>query len=348
MFTHIALGLEHIHSHCLIHRDIKPDNILFQEQDGAICFKLADFGFSNTNDQAYTQCGSPLYMAPEVCLGERQTSKVDIYSFGVLTFEVLGGLQGPIAAPENSKQLPREGFQSIILGKVADYRRGDPHAEFLRQMISKNGNLRPTAFQCLEFINAVTGQSGNAPQAETSPKPKAGLDGRRPPSNLTSKRKNNFDRGRPPSTVPKQAIRYHPYGIANLGTKEQPPLGRYRQHYLQPPVALAQKRPSDPVADALSRADKGLRIHQKRNAQRLFDPSIIPTTEIGPKGVVQAPTIMKQEPAITTNTIEDDLKGADRIPSALGHQLTHDGRVSKSRKSKEAEGMSPMPGSWIE
>jgi serine/threonine protein kinase len=74
-----------------MHRDLKPDNIFFH--NGSL--KLGDFGFCKTlgkeNDMASTMLGSPIYMAPEVLKGEIYTSKADIWSLGVVLFEMLFG-----------------------------------------------------------------------------------------------------------------------------------------------------------------------------------------------------------------------------------------------------------------
>jgi serine/threonine protein kinase len=155
LFTHIASGLEHIHGHDLIHRDIKPDNILVQQVDGQLCFKLADFGYSNTVNDAFTFCGSPLYMAPEVCLRERQTPRLDIYSLGVVFLDVLGCLQG--IGTTRIRQ-PREGWQPIISRKAVGLNPGQDDANFIRRMISRNAIHRPTATQCLEFLKGNAGQ----------------------------------------------------------------------------------------------------------------------------------------------------------------------------------------------
>ena len=75
----------------IMHRDLKPDNILLH--NGII--KIADFGFckSLTSPQglAETMLGSPLYMAPEVLKGEVYTMKADIWSLGVVLYELLTG-----------------------------------------------------------------------------------------------------------------------------------------------------------------------------------------------------------------------------------------------------------------
>ena len=69
-----------------MHRDIKPDNILFH--DGVV--KLGDFGFcknlENDNAMTSTMLGSPIYMAPEVLKGEDYSTKADVWSLGVVLF----------------------------------------------------------------------------------------------------------------------------------------------------------------------------------------------------------------------------------------------------------------------
>ncbi len=93
----IARALEHIHSQNIIHRDIKPDNVHVTSA-GAI--KLMDFGISKAQDSTRTTTGvvmgTPYYMAPEQVLGRNITPLVDVYSFGVLMFELMTGTR-PIA-----------------------------------------------------------------------------------------------------------------------------------------------------------------------------------------------------------------------------------------------------------
>jgi serine/threonine protein kinase len=63
----------------VIHRDVKPGNILLTEENGKITFKIADFTFARYLEEgqlSQTICGSPLYYAPEILLDRKYTEKV--------------------------------------------------------------------------------------------------------------------------------------------------------------------------------------------------------------------------------------------------------------------------------
>lgn len=87
----IARGMEYIHSQGVIHRDLKPENILFDED---FCVKIADFGIAC--EEAYCDAlaediGTFRWMAPEMIKHKSYGRKVDVYSFGLLLWEMVTG-----------------------------------------------------------------------------------------------------------------------------------------------------------------------------------------------------------------------------------------------------------------
>jgi len=87
----IAEGLAAAHRGGVIHRDIKPDNIMVVEGDEV---RVMDFGLARDMTRltpSLVIVGSPPYMAPEQARGERPTEATDIYALGILFYEMLGG-----------------------------------------------------------------------------------------------------------------------------------------------------------------------------------------------------------------------------------------------------------------
>jgi len=89
----IARGLEYAHARGVIHRDIKPSNIMIMKGD-EVC--IIDFGISlSTDSQRLTNpgltMGTPEYMSPEQCQNKNVTLQSDIYSFGIVFYEMLTG-----------------------------------------------------------------------------------------------------------------------------------------------------------------------------------------------------------------------------------------------------------------
>jgi serine/threonine protein kinase len=115
--TGIVDGMCYLHSHDIVLRDLKPGNVGFDEEMNV---RLFDFGMARKVSECDSEeiCGSPRYMAPEVmqCLG--YTPKVDVYSFGILLYE-LCTLELPFANScalmrSNQKKKKVSCFQSIF------------------------------------------------------------------------------------------------------------------------------------------------------------------------------------------------------------------------------------------
>lgn len=90
----IAAGLEAIHQAHIVHRDLKPDNIMVR-QDGIVA--ITDFGVAKqvsmliTDTGAGEVVGTPYYLSPEQAQGQRVDARADLYSLGVLAYEMLTG-----------------------------------------------------------------------------------------------------------------------------------------------------------------------------------------------------------------------------------------------------------------
>lgn len=87
----IASGLKHLNDMHIFHRDLKPRNIMLTNNKKTI--KITDFGFAKPTYQSlhHSMCGSPLYMAPEILHKKPYSTKTDLWSIGVILYEMLFG-----------------------------------------------------------------------------------------------------------------------------------------------------------------------------------------------------------------------------------------------------------------
>lgn len=93
----VACALDYAHDHGVIHRDIKPANILIQQVGG---IKVTDFGIACVKEKRDHReiAGTPVYMSPEQISGHEIDGRTDLYSLGVVLFELLTGRK-PFTAP---------------------------------------------------------------------------------------------------------------------------------------------------------------------------------------------------------------------------------------------------------
>ncbi len=88
-----ALALDYAHKQKVVHRDIKPSNIMYDPETGTA--KITDFGIARITDSSKTRTGmvlgTPNYMSPEQCMGKRVDGRADIFSLGVVIYQLVSG-----------------------------------------------------------------------------------------------------------------------------------------------------------------------------------------------------------------------------------------------------------------
>lgn len=114
----VARALVALHARGIVHRDVKPSNVMLEEHEGRERARLLDFGCAHaTGDgdvaasadltQAHERVGSPVYMAPEQALGLRPTPRFDLYALGATLYELLTGAP-PYAGSSKAEVVERK------------------------------------------------------------------------------------------------------------------------------------------------------------------------------------------------------------------------------------------------
>lgn len=151
----LVSALAHLHKHRIIHRDMKPQNILICA-DGAL--KVCDFGFaralSNTTLVLSSIKGTPLYMAPELVQENPYNEKVDVWSLGVILYELYFG-KPPFFASSIYKLIQMIVNENVRWPKDTNISPG--FKDFLSLMLKKNPEERASCDDLLahEFIAKV-------------------------------------------------------------------------------------------------------------------------------------------------------------------------------------------------
>jgi len=158
VFKSLISALVCCHRVGIAHRDIKPDNILFDSRNR---LKLADFGSAEwfgANDRRTMTgiVGTPYYVAPEVLSGREYNEKVDVWSAGVILYIMLAGV------PPFYGDSPAETFEAVLRGNLRFpsriFRSVSPEAkDLLRKMLCKDVSRRLSAEQVLRHPWVVSG-----------------------------------------------------------------------------------------------------------------------------------------------------------------------------------------------
>lgn len=100
LIEQVCAGLHHAHQNQIVHRDVKPGNLMLLNVDGVETVKVVDFGIAKINREDHEGpnltktgeiFGTPLYMSPEQCLGHPVDHRADVYAVGCVLYELLVG-----------------------------------------------------------------------------------------------------------------------------------------------------------------------------------------------------------------------------------------------------------------
>lgn len=147
----VAEGLKFLHENDIVHRDMKPDNILY---DHGSNWKISDLGLTKVVDSLMTpRVGTPLYMAPEQTR-RRYDSRVDVYAFGLIMFE--------ICYPMKDEQHYKDTFNGLrnstprFPGKEARLSNyTTKHTNLIRGMIEHKPDSRTSIEDVLTFLQTT-------------------------------------------------------------------------------------------------------------------------------------------------------------------------------------------------
>lgn len=146
LIAQILKALRYAHKNNIIHRDLKPENILV---DDSLKLKISDFGLAFTSDEnfitdQYSIVGTPCYMSPEQIRGERLTIKSDLFSAGIIFYELLIG-RNPFLGKDVNESLNNilNYDEDLLLPEIKILK--EKYQQLLINLLKKNCNARSSS-----------------------------------------------------------------------------------------------------------------------------------------------------------------------------------------------------------
>lgn len=173
IITQVCHALEEAHRQHIVHRDLKPDNIIVNPTLNGLRTKVLDFGIAKLRDltagnltQTGSVMGTPHYMSPEQCLGEELDHRSDIYSLGIVLYEMLVGVV-PFNSPISTAVVVQHVNQSPPSLRAMNLSISQELENVVLHALAKKRDARPQTATILseELNTAVRGRSIPPPEA---------------------------------------------------------------------------------------------------------------------------------------------------------------------------------------
>lgn len=179
VINQVCAALDEAHRRQIVHRDLKPDNILVKPMLNGLRVKVLDFGIAKLRDltagnltQTGSVMGTPHYMSPEQCLGEELDSRSDVYSLGVVLYEMLVGVV-PFNSPTSTAVVVQHVNQAPASLRTMNLSISPAVEAVVLHALAKKREDRPqSAAGLANEMNAAVSSGLSAPpfpSAQTSP-----------------------------------------------------------------------------------------------------------------------------------------------------------------------------------
>jgi len=176
VISQVCAALDEAHRHYIVHRDLKPDNIIVHASITGLRVKVLDFGIAKLRDltagnltQTGSVMGTPHYMSPEQCLGEELDSRSDIYSLGVVLYEMLAGVV-PFNSPMSTAVVVQHVNQAPTPPRSINLSISPAVEAVVLHALAKNRQERPqSAVMLAQELNAAVSGSGPGVSAYSQP-----------------------------------------------------------------------------------------------------------------------------------------------------------------------------------
>jgi len=147
----VIKAFEYLHDKGIVYRDLKPENLLL---DSSGYVKLTDFGFAKKLDpgeKSWTFCGTPEYVAPEIITNKSHDHRADIWSVGILMYELLNGIPPFSKKNNSSSQVYTEILKGMKTVRFPTYMSATA-VELIRQLCRLSPTQRPSLTVCRKYM----------------------------------------------------------------------------------------------------------------------------------------------------------------------------------------------------